>query len=278
MNSNPLSQYFRQPAIYIRLPSKGQHYPAGALDMPPNGEVPVLPMTTLDEITYRTPDALFNGSAVASVIQSCVPSIKNAWAMPSMDIDTVLVAIRVATYGHEMDVDSTCPACANENRFGMDLRTVLDRIKSPDYSQTVQQGDLEIYFRPMSYKDLNDNNLAQFEDQKLLQMIEDQETPAEQKSQQIGQVLKKLTDVTIRALAQSVRAVKTPQAMVTEPEHIVEWLANCDRGLFNTIRDHIVKTKQSGEIPPLDVKCPACEHDYQQVFTMNMTDFFGDAS
>ena len=88
---NPLSQYFRQPAIHIRLPSGGQFYPVGSINMPPNGELPVLPMTAVDEITYRTPDALFNGSAVISVIQSCVPAIRNAWVMPSTDIDAVQI-------------------------------------------------------------------------------------------------------------------------------------------------------------------------------------------
>ena len=68
ISNNPLKQYFRQPAIYVRLPSGGQHYPPGAINMPPNGELPVFPMTAMDEITYRTPDALFNGSAVISVI------------------------------------------------------------------------------------------------------------------------------------------------------------------------------------------------------------------
>ena len=59
-NPNPLSQYFRQPVIYIKLPSNGKFYPPGTLDMPANNELPVLPMTAIDEITYRTPDALFD--------------------------------------------------------------------------------------------------------------------------------------------------------------------------------------------------------------------------
>ena len=56
--NNPLKQYFRQPAIYIRLPSQGKNYPEGSLNMPPTGELAVYPMTAIDEITYRTPDAL----------------------------------------------------------------------------------------------------------------------------------------------------------------------------------------------------------------------------
>lgn len=108
MNSNPLSQYFRQPAIYIKLPSQGNFYPDGALVAMPNGEYPVLPMTTLDEITYRTPDALFNGQAVVSVIESCMPNIKKGWAVPAVDLDTILVAIRIATYGNDLELSTIC--------------------------------------------------------------------------------------------------------------------------------------------------------------------------
>ena len=55
--------------------------------MPENRELPVYPMTAIDEITYRTPDALFNGQAVVNVIHSCVPNIKNAWEIPGTDLD-----------------------------------------------------------------------------------------------------------------------------------------------------------------------------------------------
>ncbi len=66
--ANPLRQFFRQPAIYLRLPSNGNFWPKDSIDFPANMELPVLPMTAIDEITYRTPDALFNGQAVVSVI------------------------------------------------------------------------------------------------------------------------------------------------------------------------------------------------------------------
>lgn len=167
--TNPLSQYFRQPAIYIRLPSGGEFYPQGTLDMPANFELPVLPMTAIDEITYRTPDALFNGTAVTNVIESCVPNIKDAWVVPSTDLDTILVGIRIATYGHEMDVNCTCPKCSHEDSFLLDLRSSIDMMKPADYRTPLTNRDMEIYFQPMTYKMLNQNNQLQFEEQKVLQ-------------------------------------------------------------------------------------------------------------
>ena len=278
MDTNPLKQYFRQPAIYLRLPSQGRFWPKGTLDLPANGEIPVLPMTTMDEITYRTPDALFNGAAVISVIQSCVPNIRDAWHMPAMDMDTVLVAIRIATYGHEMDINARCPECGTEGDYGVDLRTVMENIKAPDYTQSMALGDLEIWFHPMNYQQVNDSNMAQFEDQKTLQAMIAPEVSDQQRAEHLGEILKKITAVTTRALSQNIAMVKTPQAQVTDPQHIEEWLNNCDRGTFNAIKDHIVAVKQAGEIPPLRVKCTSCGHDYDQQFTMDMTTFFADAS
>ena len=44
-------------------------------------EHPVLPMTAKDELIMKNPDALLNGDAVIQVIESCVPTIKNAMAL-----------------------------------------------------------------------------------------------------------------------------------------------------------------------------------------------------
>ena len=35
---NPLAGWFRQPKIYVKLPSNGEFYPAGALDVSTTGE------------------------------------------------------------------------------------------------------------------------------------------------------------------------------------------------------------------------------------------------
>jgi hypothetical protein len=86
MDNNPLRQFFRRPAVYFSLPSKGKDYDIDVLELPESGELPVYPMTAIDEITVRTPDALYNGSAVADLIKSCVPAIKDPWRLNSNDL------------------------------------------------------------------------------------------------------------------------------------------------------------------------------------------------
>ena len=276
--SNPLSQYFRQPSIYIKLPSQGQNYPAGTLVMPANGELPVYPMTAIDEITYRTPDALFNGQATVNVIQSCVPGILDAWAVPGIDLDTILIAIRIASYGHDMEFATTCPACQDTTERSIDLRTMLDALRAPDYTAHVSHGDLEIYFRPLNYKNLNDNSALQYEQQKLLQVIPDSTISEADKMTALTQAFKSLTEITIRSLAISITAIKTPQALVSEPAHIEEFLKNCERDLFNQIRDHVLRLREQSELQPLKLECTACNHQYQQALTLDMASFFAPAS
>lgn len=278
MDSNPLKQYFRQPAIYIRLPSNGQFYPPGTINMPANGELPVLPMTTMDEIRYRTPDALFNGTATVDVIQSCVPNILDGWAVPNVDIDTILIAIRIATFGHNLSIGTQCPACSTEADYGVDLRKVMENIRAPDFREAYGLNDLEIFLHPMTYRDINENNMQQFQDQKALQALEDPATTDQQRGQIMADMLSKLTAITTQALAQNIAMIKTPQAMVTDRAHITEWLANCDRTTFTAVKDRILATKTESEIKPLPIKCTNCGHQYDQPFTLDMTTFFGDAS
>ena len=102
--ANPLASFFRQPKIYVSLPSKGEFYPEGSLVKTHNNEYPVFAMTARDELLFKTPDALMNGVATREVITSCIPNILDPLKIPSLDVDAILSAIRIATYGEEMEV------------------------------------------------------------------------------------------------------------------------------------------------------------------------------
>lgn len=276
--ANPLKQFFRQPALFLKLPSDGQFWTNGSLELPPNKELPVLPMTAIDEITYRTPDALFNGSAVASVIQSCVPGIKNAWKTPAIDLTAILIAIRIATYGSDMDVTSSCPACQTEGEYTLDLHTLLSGAKHLDFSKAVKHGDLEIYFKSIDYQTQNTLNTQQFEQQRIIQAVQQSSEPEEQKLTQVNNALKEITKLTILTIQHSIAGIRTPSAFVTEPEFIEDFLNNCDRTVFTTIRDHVIQMREDSDLPPMPVTCTECKHEYTQTITLDSTSFFAAAS
>ena len=107
-NTNPLQKYFRQPSVYIKLPS-GLQYGTDVIEPSTTGELAVLPMTAMDEVKFKTPDALMNGQGVVDVIQSCIPQIKDAWKITSYDLDSIFLAIRIATYGETVDITYNLP-------------------------------------------------------------------------------------------------------------------------------------------------------------------------
>jgi hypothetical protein len=248
------------------------------LDLPENGELPVYPMTAIDEISYRTPDALFNGQAVINVIQSCVPGIKDAGKIPSMDLNALLVGIRIASYGHSLEIGSTCPACKNEDDFSADLRVILDNLHCPDYHKQMDLGDLQIIFKPSTYEEQNKSAMEQFERQKFLQQMGEGDMSEEDRNHVLAESLKQITNLTINLISKSIAAIQVPGAVVTDVEQIKEFLQESDRTLFRKIRDHVIDLTQASQIKPLNVECSQCQHKYQQEINMDMTSFFDTAS
>lgn len=279
-NGNPLSKYFRQPAIHLRLPSKGKFYSAGAIDMPPNGEVPVYPMTAVDEITSRTPDALFNGSAVANIIGSCVPAIRDPWQVSAVDLNSLLCAIRLASYGHEMEISSKCPKCGNSHTVTVDLREVLDAVKMPDYDTPLTIGDLMIFFAPMPYQKINEVGRVQYEDNKIMQVVNSTDLPEEEKIKQLGDAFRRITALTVQSIAASIAAIKTTDAMVNDTRQIEEFLINAPKTVFEQIRDRAVELRGQTDLTPVQLTCENndCQHQYPQEFTLDMSNFFEVAS
>jgi len=277
-NPNPLAKHFRQPAIYIKLPSDGAFYDEDIVEMPENGEIPIYPMTALDEISYRTADALFNGAAIASVVKSCIPAFKDAWKVSTLDLDTLLIAIRIASYGHEMEFTSKCPKCSETNEFGIDLRNIMDRIKTPDFSTPVSAGDIEIHFKPLNYKEQNSNNMLQFQDQKMLEALPDADIDEAEKLRLLTEAFQSLSELTVNAISDSISMIKAGDDIVVDKVHITEYIKNCEAKVFSKVRKKIEDIKKIGAIDPLKITCNDCKHEYETPFTMNVANFFESGS
>jgi hypothetical protein len=273
--NNPLRQYFRRPALYVTLPSKGTFYPEGSIEMPDNGELPVFPMTAIDEITSKTPDALFNGVAISEIIKSCVPAIKDPWAMPSMDIDAVLIAIRAATNGNDLEISSTCPACEEEATYGVNLIGLLSGMSSGDYASTLNLGDLKIKFRPLNYKNINTGNLSQFEMQREIAVLENM-TNDEERKEKSSNTMIRISKINVEMMSNSIEYIVIPTGeQVNNKEYIVEFLENCDKNTHDNIRKQIGSLRESSTTKPQKIKCIHCANEYEQPLALNVTDFFG---
>lgn len=274
MDNNPLRQYFRRPSVYLKLPSGGHSYTPDVVDMPETGELPVYPMTAVDEITARTPDALFNGIAVVELIKSCIPNIKDPWKITSDDLDAILISIRAASGNDSLEMESTCPSCSEQESYGIDLIQVLSQLKPANYDEPLEVGDLKVKLHPLIYREMNKAAMGQFEISRTfisLQQVEDDEV----REKETREALEKITYLTMELLTQSIEYIETPTLTVTEKEYILDFLKHCDSTIYSTIRDQSAELRKQSEIPALNVECSNCSNKYEQSFTINPTDFFG---
>lgn len=278
--TNPLHKYLRQPQIYVKLPSMGKYWIPGTLEMPVSGELPVLPMSTRDEIMLNTPDALLNGEAVVGMIQSCVPHIRNAWALPSVDLDTILIAIRIASYGEQMEYTSSCPECENSDNYEIDLRQFLDMpVDLSGYENAFEYKGITVSLKPLDYNSINQQNLEQFEQQRLITMVNDTTIDEATKQRRFQEIFKILTEYTLKNVTGSIEKLTTPEGItVVDPNHIREFVENSERILYKTIRDKLMEVK--GQFPEKSVTttCDSCQHEYTTPFTFDQANFFEFAS
>jgi hypothetical protein len=254
-NTNPLNKYFRQPAIYVSLPS-GTNYPPHVVTPSQTGELGVMPMTAKDEIRFKTPDALMNGQGVVDVIQSCVPDIKDAWQIKSYDLDTILVAIRIATYGETMEINFNVPG-ANENvSHTINLPSILDQLRSTKVdSEIILNDGLKITVRPLTYKDMTSTSLQTFQQQKMYSAIQDSQLSDEEKAKRFNDAFKTLTELNASILLKNIEKVTmTDGTEITDPVHIKEFVENANAVVVKEIEDKLMKLRGQGAVKPLKLK------------------------
>ena len=271
---NPLAGWFRQPKIYVKLPSLGKFYPQTALDRSANDEYAVYSMTAKDELMFKTPDALLTGQSTVEVIKSCFPAILEPWSMPSIDLDFVLISIRIATYGDRMDIECKCPKCESENTYGISLQPWLDMFANFQYNDTVNVDPLVIKIRPYSYKEVTKISLRGMEQQKMFNVINDEELDDEAKLEKFGKSFVKVTELTIDVIADCITSIETPEGISSDKAQIKEFINNCPANIFETLQTHMQTMREGMEFTVKNVACGECQHVYSIPITMDNSNFF----
>ena len=276
VTNNPLFKHFRQPAIYLKLPSQGRFYPDGSLQLSVTGDIPVYPMTVKDELTLKTPDALMNGEGMAAVIRSCCPTILDPWHIPAVDLDAIFIAIRLASYGTGMDINTTCPKCKEENDHTINLTTVLENVTAADYSEQPNINNLIFKFKPQSYKDVNKINIATFEERRLVNNILDSEIADEDKKKMFDDSFKKINDLNISMLIDCIDSITAEGKSVSDPVMIREFLDNCSRQTYTDIKDKIQEIMNHNKVKPVKVVCSNadCANEYETALEFDQANFF----
>jgi hypothetical protein len=279
MSTNPLQKYFRKPAIYIKLPTGGRfnpEIPQTVLD-----EIGVCPMTAIDEISLKNPDALLNGEALINVIKSCVPDIPNPRNIANIDAEAIFLAIQYATYGSNLVHSHTCSKCESTNDFNIDINYVLDKMPDIKSVPPVEWEGLKINIKPATVESITRLAIIELEQKKIVANVTasaGQELDDEQSSsitRTLYSSYKKIAELNVELLCNVIDSVETPDGIVTNYNQIVEFLNN----IPSTVVDEInLKSKKVSQRPKdtseFEFVCPDCSDKQTVALEVNPVNFF----
>lgn len=279
-SQNPLAKHFRQPKLFIKLPSNGAFYPQGSLELTENMQFPVYAMTAKDELMFKTPDALLNGQSTVSVIESCLPNIKNGWMVPSIDIDAILIAIRIATYGDTMDMEFTVPVVGDKRGFELKLTPLLDQLQANEYTNLVYHNDFTFELAPGNYKTFTDNALKSFEEQRLFATINAEEMDEVERLKIFQEAFARLTTLNIQNIFDTVKSITVSGETVTNSVHIKEFFDNAPADVYKALLDHIDTQRKKFQVKPFEIttteedRSAGAPETFEVPFTFDQANFF----
>tara|TARA_B100000929_G_scaffold291056_1_gene287597 strand:- start:2033 stop:2875 length:843 start_codon:yes stop_codon:yes gene_type:complete len=280
MTNNPLKQYFRTAEIYTKLPSGTHYYTEDVVKFNDDGEVGVSPMTAKDEVLLKNPDALLNGQAISQVIASCCPDVKKPDQLLSVDVEALMIAIRHASFGDDIELDAECPKCKHKNHFSVGITQTLSTMTQLDDEYKIgTKAGLNIYVRPSTYHEVIKGYKAQFENYKIAKVLQDNTIPEEQRIKAYSEAFTNLSEINAELVCDSIVKVVIAETgdAVTEREHLREFIREMDQKVFKTISETLSKINSTGVQKEFSAKCEECDHEWKTEIDLNPVNFFTDS-
>lgn len=287
MADNPLKRVFRTSNLSIGLPTKGRWYVNEDVELSEDKELDIFPMTALDDILLNTPDAMLNGQALEQVIKHCAPAVKNVKKLMLPDLDAIFVGIKSATNNGKVDYERNCPKCDAENVFDLNCQMLLNTmtyINEDELTVHIHDDGLIVHVKPHSFEMRQIYTKKDFEEQKLLRAMDmaDEQADAAHKMNELvkadilAQHVFNSFKSTFELVSKSIeKVVMTKEnVVVTDSDHINEWLLNIGEPKTRIILDEINKLNNVGVLKTLPVTCASCGHAWEDTMTYDPASFF----
>jgi hypothetical protein len=210
-----------------------------------------------------------------------VPNILDPWHIPQIDLDALMIAIRMASYGENLTLTTKVPVINEERDYEVNLRDLLDTLIVLDYNPFVQVDEsVTVEIRPLTYKEFTSNAQKTFQEQRIFKIVNDDTISEDEKLVHFNTAFRKLTDFTIDLLMMSVVSIDTPDGKVSDKRYIKDFFNNTDRSYFNKVMKHIEEMRKLSTIKPLKVISPpedveqGVPDSYEIPITFDQSNFF----
>lgn len=278
-SNNPLQGYLRSPKLYVLIPSGGKFSNIESIsDI--SQELPIYPLTSMDETLLRNPDALLNGESMAKVITSCT-GIQNAYELTANDVDVILLAIRYATYGNDLEISTACPNCSAAVEKTVEIEPILETITvlEDQYEIELDNG-LQCFLKPYTLRDSQKAALSAFRETSELNNLINKEADEMSKLLTFNKSFQAMADLNIEILSNAIIRVIVPatedadEVIVTNDKHIEEWVRGISKQHADIIIDELNIINELGITRGVQATCETCNNEFETKIEFNPSNFF----
>lgn len=265
---NPLTAGFKKiPGISILLPTKAILYNSEQVKetVLGSGEIHVHPMSAKDELILKSPDLLLNGEAFRIVVKRCIPEILEPLDLYQPDVNAVMIALRIVTYGEELTMrvdnffyDPGKKGSQKELDYAINLSPILSQskfAKNKKEFMTVLENKQVVTMAPIRFR----------EGIEIIQTDLD-ELNLENKEEVFEKRLK-IFEATMLAMILEVDGI-------TDKKKIKEWLEQMPVSMFKSISDKVDFLATLGPKLTTKIKDPITNESWEVSLPINPADFF----
>ena len=187
-----------------------------------------------------------------------------------------MAAIRIATFGPELGVSHKCDNCGTVNEYDLELNKIIEYYMTTQFDNQLIVGELAVKLRPLNYKESTDVSIKNFKIQQQISQVEAIED-ADQRQTVLNRLFVELAQVNNEIFKMVVESVEIDNQVVTERRFLEEWIDNCEKHVFDQIRDHNKGNADRFSMPLFPVKCDNCGTEVKLSVDLDQSSFFVQA-
>ena len=271
--TNPLlERHNKMPGETIRLPSLGKFYTRGELtDDTHSGEITLKPMTMTDEIMMKSPDMLFQGTAIETVLSRCSHNIKKPLDLLTSDVDFILTHLRRISFGPFIEIEFTCQntqaGVEHDEECGHKQEV---RIPLEHFTNASKEIDPISFDEKFTVVTASDKRVVKLKPVTFADFLMMQQIRGESLNDPTN--LREFVLDTFVAVILSVDDIQNDSEL--HREQIKEWLDVIPRNDTQQIIDAVANIQDWGPTFKYSVKCSKCKHKNDLTTELNPTAFF----
>ena len=280
MKNNPLTNEIDLPGISVTLPTGGKFYDQGVLKSGANPEdLMVGPFSMWDEVNWRNPYSIMSGDAIRKLLTRVTPDIERPDGLCAVDVDTILLAARQASYGNTMEMEIVCTndECKKTGQIAVRLDNVMLQYQSllpaEQWQVTFENGQVA-QIRPILYSEVIDMLKMAIQTEKETKRIDINDDDKQEL------MVDRMINTQVSLMRTSIAWVKSKSGEIYHDQDIInDWLDNIPVTWVEELREKTrLINELNGEAGSVEYECPHCGHKQMVNVIADPTRFFGSAS